>query len=58
MKFFLALAAGVQHAGELLYNTQASDEVLPLEQGFHALELLLFHNLLRMHGIQVRGKQL
>lgn len=58
MEFFLAPAAGVQHAGELLYNTQASDEVLPLQQGLHALELLLFHNLLRMHGVQVRGQQL
>lgn len=52
MKFSLAPVVGVQHTGELLYNTEASDEILPLYQGLHPLKLLLFHNFLRLHGVQ------
>lgn len=55
---FLALVAGVQQAGDVLYNTQAPDEILPLQQGLHPLQLLLFHDGLRLHAVRVSREQL
>lgn len=58
MKLSVAPVARVQHAGELLYNAQAADEVLSLEQELHPLELLLFHDVLRLRSVQLYWQQL
>lgn len=58
LKCSLAAVAGVQHAGDLLYNAQAPDEIFPLQQGLHPLQFLLLHDFLWLHAVQVNREQL
>jgi len=44
-----------EQLGELIYDAQASDKVLALQQSIHSFLLLVFHNILGLHRVVLQA---